>query len=354
MSNADIFAAEYIWLDGAKPTQQLRSKTKLVHIRGEPMLEHFPRWTYDGSSTEQSTSKDSDCNLMPVYFMKHPLRDRSFIVIAEVYAGNGQPHETNQRIILRKYLDKYQEAFDPYIGFEQEYTFFDGRSPLGWPENGFPAPQGPFYCGVGAGKVFGRDMVDAHILACLDIGIAIFGVNAEVMPGQWEFQIGFRGVPGEKADPLTMCDHLWVARYLIQLIAEKQNVIVSFDNKPIKGDWNGAGLHTNFSTKQTRDTTDGKGMDVINDVIEHSLLPHHTEDVRFYGANLELRLTGQHETESIDNFTYGVSNRGASVRIPLNTAQNGGGYFEDRRPGANADPYVVAYRLMRAVVERSK
>lgn len=79
----------------------------------------------------------------------------------------------------------------PWFGLEQEYTLLgtDGR-PYGWPKNGFPGAQGPYYCGVGTGKVYCRDIVEAHYKACLYAGIRISGVNAEVMPAQWEFQVG--------------------------------------------------------------------------------------------------------------------------------------------------------------------
>lgn len=135
----------------------------------------------------------------------------------------------------------------PWFGIEQEYTLLDmdGR-PFGWPKCGFPGPQGPYYCGVGASKVYGRDIVEAHYRACLYAGINIAGTNAEVMPSQWEFQVG-------PTEGISAGDELWVARYLLHRVAEEFGVVVTLDPKPMEGDWNGAGAHTNFSTKAMRE-----------------------------------------------------------------------------------------------------
>ena len=234
----------------------------------------------------------------------------------------------------------------PWIGFEQEYTLFDGSTPLGWPDRGYPAPQGPFYCGVGADEVFGRPLVEEHTQACMDADLMIFGINAEVMPGQWEFQIGYRGIDSESADPLTVCDHLWIARWLLYRLGENYGISATLHPKPVKGDWNGAGKHTNFSTKAMRDPK--TGITAINKAIE-ALSQRHQEHIAVYGHGLEERLTGKHETASIKTFNSGVSNRSASIRIPRAVALNGYGYFEDRRPGANANPYEVAAALVRTV-----
>ena len=220
------------------------------------------------------------------------------------------------------------------------------RWPLGWPKGGYPAAQGPFYCGVGAGRVYGREIVEEHCKACEAAGLNLYGINAEVMPAQWEFQIGYRGEE-EPSDPLTMSDHLWLARYLLLRIAEKYGVTVSFSNKPISGDWNGAGMHTNFSTKATRNKNGG--LDAINQIVKN-LGELHRDHIKNYGDGLEDRLTGLHETCHLSEFKSGVSNRGASIRIPVSTHLEGCGYLEDRRPGANADPYVVSSQLLEGAV----
>ena len=343
--------AEYIWLDGASPTQQLRSKTRMLSYEKNRTLDSFPEWSFDGSSTWQALGRSSDCLLKPVFATSDPLRTNGehYLVLCEVLSADGSPHPTNKRVNLRECMEKVADQ-DPYIGFEQEYTLFTGvleseRWPLGWPQGGYPAPQGPFYCGVGASCVYGRDIVEEHAHMCELAGLNLYGTNAEVMLGQWEFQIGYRG-PGEPADPLLMSDHLWVARYLLGRVAERSEVAVSYSNKPVEGDWNGAGMHTNFSTKATRDKK--TGMTAINAAVE-SLKTKHGDHIRNYGSGLEERLTGLHETCHIDEFKSGVSNRGASIRIPVATHQNGCGYIEDRRPGANADPYVVSAQLINTI-----
>ena len=243
-------------------------------------------------------------------------------------------------------MEKGGEDFDVYVGFEQEYTFLEGRDPLGWPKHGIPGAQGPFYCGLGSENVFGREIAESHMRLCAEANLLIYGINAEVMPGQWEFQIGYRGFKGEKVNPLVVSDHAWVARYFLQKIAEKYQVTVSFDNKPLRGNWNGAGMHANFSTRQMRDEKTGQA--VIDKALE-MLKERHHHHIKDYGHGLQERLTGFHETSSMDEFKSGVSDRGASVRIPLSTSKKGCGYIEDRRPGANADPYKVSALLMETI-----
>lgn len=339
--------AEYIWLDGTRPTQQIRSKARVLALPENPALADFPTWGFDGSSTGQAIGEDSDCLLEPVRIATDPRRGAgNYLVLCEVHNADGTPHQTNHRAGLRHMLDIAGSDIDPWAGFEQEYTIFKDGRPLGFPANGYPAPQGPYYCSVGASAAFGRELADAHAQACLDAGLLIYGTNAEVMPGQWEFQIGFRGIEGEPADVLTMSDHVWLARFLLQRDAERFGWTVSFDNKPVAGDWNGAGMHTNFSTAATR--APASGQNAIASAIK-SLSRRHALHIADYGAGLSERLTGQHETCRIDEFRSGVAHRGASIRIPASVAAKGYGYLEDRRPGANADPYRVAACLVETI-----
>ena len=345
-----FITAEYIWLDGNQPTQTLRSKTRIVPSAdgARPDAADLPRWSFDGSSTHQASGGDSDLLLEPVAVVRDPIRGKGhFLVMTEVLNPDGTPHSTNQRARLAQVLAAGASEQGPWIGFEQEYTLFDGSRPLGWPEGGYPAPQGPFYCGVGAGRVFGRSLVEVHGAACLDAGLMLYGINAEVMPGQWEFQVGYRGVAGETADPLTVSDHLWMSRWLLQRLGEDMGIGVSFENKPVKGDWNGAGAHTNFSTRAMRE--DG-GVAAIEDA-SGRLGSRHGEHIAAYGADLDERLTGLHETCSIGEFRGGVADRGASIRIPRHVAEQGRGYLEDRRPGANCDPYLVSRMLLQTVCQ---
>jgi glutamine synthetase len=339
--------AEYIWLDGALPVRNLRSKTRVVDAPagGTIALDALPVWNYDGSSTYQATGDDSDLTLVPVRMVADPIRGGgNLLVLCEVMNADGTPHETNTRARLRAVLDAGAADADPYFGFEQEYALLANGRPLGFPVEGEPAPQGPYYCSVGYDVAFGRPIVEAHTKACLDAGLMLYGINGEVLPGQWEFQIGYRGT--EAAGPLVVADHLWLARWLLHRIAETRGVVASFDQKPMKGDWNGSGKHTNFSTAAMRDPK--TGAEAIRDAVA-SLSTRHPEHVAVYGHGIEERLTGAHETCSVLEFKAGVADRGCSIRIPRHVATAGYGYIEDRRPGANADPYEVAARILETV-----
>jgi len=325
------YKAEYIWVDGTLPTAKLRSKTKIVADGQEP-----PIWGFDGSSTNQAPGDRSDCVLRPVRSVKDPIRggnDR--LVMAEVLLTDMSAHPTNTRSACAAVAE--QVKGDEYLfGLEQEYTFFDGARPLGFPEHGFPAPQGGYYCGVGDDEVFGRPIVEAHLNACLEAGIGIAGINAEVMPGQWEFQVG-------PLDALEVSDHLWLARWLLYRVAEDFGVSATLDPKPVRGDWNGAGCHTNFSTNAMR-TSYQPNVDAAE-----ALAKRHELHIANYGFGIEDRLTGLHETASYKEYFYGVSDRGASVRIPWQVEKEGKGYIEDRRPCANIDPYIVTRLIMETV-----
>lgn len=325
------YKAEYIWIDGTVPTSKLRSKTKIVADGAEP-----PIWGFDGSSTNQAPGDRSDCVLRPVCVVPDPIRGgNDKLALCEVLLTDMTPHPTNTRALCATMAERF--AGDEYLfGLEQEYTFFDGARPLGFPEHGFPAPQGGYYCGVGDDEVFGRPIVEAHLDACLTAGLGIAGINAEVMPGQWEFQVG-------PLSALDVSDHLWLARWLLYRVAEDFDVSATLDPKPVRGDWNGAGCHTNFSTRAMR-TSYQPNIDAAE-----KLKLRHDLHIANYGFGIEDRLTGLHETASYKEFNYGVSDRGASVRIPWQVEREGKGYIEDRRPCANIDPYVVTRLIMETV-----
>lgn len=337
-----VVKAEYIWIDGVKPTSKLRCKTKvLLDVEEVTSLDQLPVWGFDGSSTQQAEGHASDCALKPVNFYTDPIRGWPHIlVMTEVCDPHTmEPHSSNTRAPCAAMAEKHAHE-ECWFGIEQEYTFFDGIKPLGWPDNGFPAPQGGYYCGVGADEVYGRNIVEEHMDACIEAGLAISGINAEVMPAQWEFQIGPVGAP-------EVGDQIWIARWLLYRIAEDYGISATLAAKPIKGDWNGAGAHTNFSTKAMRE--DG-GIDVITEACE-KLGKRAMLHVENYGADIEDRLTGAHETQRWDQFSYGTSDRGASIRIPWNVAVDGKGYLEDRRPNANADPYVVCKLMIESICD---
>ena len=337
-----VVKAEYIWIDGVKPTQKLRCKTRVLpDVEEVTSIDQLPVWGFDGSSTQQAEGHDSDCALKPVNFFHDPIRGYPHIlVMTEVCDPKTmEAHPSNTRAACVAMASKHANE-ECWFGIEQEYTFFDGIKPLGWPDNGFPAPQGGYYCGVGADEVYGRDIVEEHMDACINAGLTLSGINAEVMPAQWEFQIGPVGAP-------DVADELWIARWLLYRIAEDYGVSATLAAKPIRGDWNGAGAHTNFSTKAMRE--DG-GMAVIEAACE-KLGKRAALHVENYGADIESRLTGAHETQRWDEFSWGVSDRGASIRIPWNVAADGKGYLEDRRPNADADPYVVCMLMIESICD---
>jgi len=330
-----IAKLEYIWLDGYKPTQSLRSKTKIEKdFSGK--LEDCPMWSFDGSSTEQAPGGSSDCLLKPVFIVKDPQRKDAYLVMTEVLSADGKPHESNGRATIE------DDDNDFWFGFEQEYFLWDTKTnkPLGFPAGGFPGPQGPYYCSVGANNAFGRNIVEEHLDACLDAGLNVEGINAEVASGQWEFQIFSKGAKNAG-------DQMWVGRYLLERIGEKYGVAVNWHCKPLGAlDWNGSGMHANFSNTLLRTA----GSKATYDKICEAFRPVVKEHIAVYGADNHLRLTGKHETASINDFSYGVSDRGASIRIPVATVQRGWkGYLEDRRPNSAADPYKVAARIIKTV-----
>ncbi|KAK1239950.1 hypothetical protein MKX08_007392 [Trichoderma sp. CBMAI-0020] len=329
--------AEYVWIDAGGET---RSKSRTLDAKDvEYTPENLPVWNFDGSSTGQAAGHDSDVYLRPCAVYPDPFRGSpNIIVLSECWNSDGTPNKYNFRHECAKVMEANAER-EPWFGLEQEYTFLgqDDR-PYGWPVGGYPAPQGPYYCGVGAGKVVLRHVVDAHYKACLYAGINISGTNAEVLPGQWEFQVG-------PCVGINMGDELWMSRFFLARIAEEFGIKVTLHPKPIQGPWNGSGLHSNFSTKDMR--AEG-GMKYIEEAIK-ALEPHHTECIKEYGEDNELRLTGEYETGSIEKFSWGVANRGTSIRVPRETAARGCGYFEDRRPASNADPYRITKVLMTSI-----
>lgn len=341
---------EYIWVDGSEPTQTLRSKTKVVSSVLGSARYGLPNWGFDGSSTNQATGNKSDCILQPVRIFADPTRANSYLVMCEVMNADGTPHPSNQRAKLRAILSAGADNVDSWFGFEQEYVFMKGGKPLGWPAEGEPGPQGPYYCGVGSDKVAGREIVDKHMRLCADAGLMIEGTNFEVLLGQAEFQIG-------AGNPLLIADQLWLARWLLQRLGEDYGVCVSWHPKPLLGAWNGSGCHANVSLARTRipsgtnsDSTILGGLELIFEICEKFRL-RSPEHIAAYGADNSLRLTGKHETCDINTFRFGVADRGASIRIPQHVANQGFGYFEDRRPAANADPYQVCSVILKTICD---
>jgi len=319
---------EYVWLDGYKPEPNLRSKVKIIEVNSKEDLENIPEWGFDGSSTKQAEGHFSDCYLKPVrVYMKSSISEYCTVyVLCEVLNSDGKPHETNDRAKLGK------DDEDFWVGFEQEYFIRSGhhKSIIGFSNGGIIDPQGTYYCGVG-GQMVGRRLTEEHLDMCLEYGIGIEGTNAEVALGQWEYQVFAKG-------KLKTADDLWMSRYFLYKIAEKYGYQIELHPKPLTtGDWNGSGLHTNFSNKRMRETGGEKYFKSIFASFE-SRMDEHIEN---YGSDNHLRLTGKHETQSIDKFSWGVSDRGASIRVPKVVGETWKGYLEDRRPASNANPYCI-------------
>ena len=323
---------EYVWLDGYTPTQSLRGKTRVARDF-DGKLESCPMWSFDGSSTDQAEGSTSDLLLKPIAIFPDPGRKNGFLIMTEVLNADGTPHESNGRATI----DDDDESF--WFGFEQEYFLWDTQNglPPGFPARGYPRPQGPYYCSVGAENAFGRVCVDEHLDLCLEAGLNVEGINAEVAAGQWEFQVFAKGA--KRAG-----DETWVARYLAERNAEQHGWAINWHPKPLGDtDWNGSGMHANFSNEEMRTV----GKEEIFTRICEGFGKNIRRHIDVYGADNEQRLTGRHETQSIRSFSYGLSDRGASIRIPVTTYEDGWrGRLEDRRPASNADPYKVAAAII--------
>ncbi len=326
---------EYIWLDGYEPTANLRSKTKVVdNFSGK--LEDCQIWSFDGSSTKQAVSGSSDCLLKPIAIFPDPDRTNGYLIMTEVLNADGTPHESNSRARIDEDADD-----DFWFGFEQEYFIMDKHTqlPLGFPVGGYPGPQGMYYCSVGGKNTHGRNFVEEHADLCINAGLNFEGINQEVASGQWEYQLFAQGA--RKAG-----DEIWVARYLMDRLTEKYGFYIEYHPKPVKGDWNGSGMHANFSNTVLRTC----GSQEIYEKICEAFRPVTEEHLAVYGEFNEQRLTGKHETASIHDFSFVVSDRRASIRIPIITVQNGWkGWLEDRRPASNGDPYKIAARIIKTI-----
>ena len=357
---------EYIYLDGyTSPIRtggeeesvnaNVRSKTKIVNYSDLdwtlseknplPSPEALPLWGSDGSSSRQAEGNSSDIVLKPVYVCKDPTRrtDKglAYLVLCEVFDKDGNPHPSNTRAKFRE-LYKHKKNREIRFGYEQEYVIWDDkkRNLLGWPDAGNPDPQGRYYCGVGSWNVAGRDFVEEHMNMCIDAGLDITGINAEVLLGQWEYQIG-----GPDTDGLEVCDQLWISRWLLHRVSEKYGYVIDFEPKPKEGDWNGSGMHVNFSTVEMRE--EGGYEHIINAC--EKLKARAEKHINNYGTSNDKRLTGRHETAAMNDFSYGVSDRGASIRIPQGVFEKKKGYLEDRRPSSNADPYKIGFMMVETI-----
>lgn len=319
---------EYIWLDSE---HNIRSKTKYVKKLD---LKQLPQWNFDGSSTGQAKGNNSEVILKPCSYCKDPFRgENDYLVLCETYNVDKTPHISNTRHSALTIFNKYKSQI-PVYGLEQEFFLYKKGKPLHLYLNHSELP-GKYYCGVG--EVIGRNIVEDALNYCLRAELNITGMNAEVAPSQWEIQVCSIGI--------SACDELVILRYILLRTAEEHDVQINLDPKPLKGDYNGSGCHVNMSTHKMRE--DG-GYDEILKAI-NLLEKNHDLHMKNYGLGNDKRMTGNHETSSFDKFSWGVADRGSSIRVPKNTFVTKRGYFEDRRPASNMDPYLVCSMLLETI-----
>jgi len=325
-----IIHIDYVWVDGLD-SPYIRSKTRIanVTVNEEGKFDvPLPEWNFDGSSTHQATTEDSERILAPKRV--YQISDTHYAVLCEVCLPDAErtPHPTNHRASLAQ---KISEVGDTglWLGFEQEYFITKDGKNIMWPEDGLPVNDSRYYCHSG-GAIRKRKIVREHANLCNSVGISVVGYNTEVSPGQWEYQVFCN-------DALKGADDLWMSRYLLQLMLETHELGVDWSPKPHPG-WNGSGCHVNFSTEKMREEG---GKELFESIMSKAESSHHS-DLEGYGEGNQARMTGLHETSDYNVFSYGVGSRSASVHIPTGTAQSGWkGYAEDRRPASNCDPYRV-------------
>jgi glutamine synthetase len=347
---------EYIWVGG---NRELRSKVKVEYFDNnidilKLQVNQIPFWNYDGSSTAQASGEDSEVLIKPCRLYPNPNHlenvgfETSYYVLCDTYTPDMKPHSTNTRYEINKLFEEHGETYHPMFGIEHEFFILDRETkhPLGFrknndgifvkyePEN----PQGQYYCSVGTGNAYGREFLDEALSLAVQSGVKVTGSNIEVCPGQVEIQVCNYGIAA--ADDSTML------KYILSKLGERYGYIIEWGAKPVKGDWNGSGCHVNFSTKQMR--VEGGYTEILS-ALERLKLKHQ-EHITVYGDDNCERLTGLHETSDINRFSYGVANRGCSIRIPRSTEAKKCGYFEDRRPSSSADMYLVTGKIFQTSV----
>lgn len=342
--NNSYYQIEYIWIGGNK---ELRSKSKTIYSNKKITLEDLPLWNFDGSSTAQANGDDTEILIKPCALFKDPFRKYGYLVLCDTYRPNGEPHKTNKRYFALKIFQKYKEQ-EPMYGLEQEFFFMKKgtKIPLSFPTPTMIGqlqpqlgPQGPYYCSVGASNCYHREIMEDFYNKALYAGIKISGINAEVAPSQWEFQVG-------PCIGIEQGDHLWVARYILERISEIYNCDICYDPKPLKGDWNGSGCHTNFSTLKMRN--DSGLIEILNAI--NKLSVNHKNMISVYGdEDNKERLTGRHETGNWEKFTFGYGTRNTTIRIGNDVKLKNKGYFEIRAVSSNIDPYYVTSEILKTI-----
>ena len=332
---------EYIWLD---VNNNFRSKVKIEKLKLGFQASDLEIWNFDGSSTGQATGDDSEIFIKPYLILQSQtntdINDNYYYVFCECLNTDIKtPHKTNTRTNAFEFFNQPEViSIDPMFGIEQEFFVFKDGKPIVWKDE-MTAPQGDYYCGNGGKSILhsSRKFLDKVIDTLNRWGINTTGYNFEVAPGQMEIQICEKGI--------MAADYLIVLRFILTRYAEEYGWDIVLTPKPefLSGDkWNGSGCHVNFSTAEMRQTTiQSISFDKTINLIQNMKESHSRDIMHFGSENNKFRLGGKNETSSYDTFTYGVANRGSSIRIPRYFVNNLYGYIEDRRPGADMDPYIV-------------
>lgn len=333
---------EYVWFIHSNTLKggEFRSKTRVLTLpTQQPVISQIPEWNFDGSSTGQATTEESEVLLKPYVLYRNPFQsgNNEYVTFCECFYPDWNPTEDNYRAVLREYMNDHREVWDAkfWFGFEQEFFIRPAVGPWQAPTG----PQGAYYCSVEGGA---NEKVQGYLQKALRLGLVmeleLTGANLEVAPNQGEFQV--------RAEGAQAADQLIAMRWVLATLLAKDGLVADYAPKPLGPEWNGSGLHTNISTEVMRKEGGLAEIHRLLSVFER----RHAEHMAAYGEGNRTRLTGIHETSSYDGFTVGVGSRVASIRIPTDVQKHGFGYFEDRRPAANADPYRITYEVMRSFI----
>lgn len=317
----------YVWLD---KFNILRSKTKRVE-----QVNQIPIWNFDGSSTSQMdySTMNTEVLLQPIRVYIDGFNERNnenYLVLCDTY-------NINKDGIITPTVDNYRYGainifnetnLNPKFGFEQEFYLIDNENHEKLSSLTNISNKDNNYCRTTTKYTY---IMNEFYNLCLSCKIGIVGWNAEVAPFQFEYQIFGNGIDA--------CDDLVMSRYVLERYMIDNNYEIKYDPK-LYENLSGSGCHINYSDVRSKEYMD-KYIKALGET--------HNDLMKVYGENNNKRLTGLHETSSYSVFTYGVGDRYKSVRIPNSTALGLTNYFEDRRPGANINPYMACGALVKVL-----
>ena len=342
-----LINSEYIWLDSEN---NIRSKTKILNIDIELKnndkkpseleiiqslmnVSLYPNWNCNGKHLGDEVS---EIIIHPVFVSLDPFKKApNVLILCDTYNLDGNPTKYNNRYSVNKLFNKH-ENLKCLFGFEQEFhimklgdnfTLLPNKTMI----KGEPVKATKYYCSNGSMNAFGRNLVNRAVTLALEAGLSCGGYNSACGPAQWEIQIG----PVQYG--VCAADHLILLRFILSRLSENLDIHISLLPKPSEDIDSISYCHTNFSTESMRDSN---GYTHIQNSIE-KLKQTHSRDLEIYGKT---------DIEIHNNFTTDVTNRNVSVRIPTESKKNNKGYFEDRRPLSNCDPYLVCEALLNSVL----